>query len=119
MEDSPAEAGAWQLGRGGTIAWAVRYHDEGEPMPDLLDCHEVWFSAELLAFPRWGWSVDWSGSCLAMADQVLPKAIAKGHTPTGEVMEGVIVKHKDPQRVWVLTKEWSFRSNGYKGVWPD
>lgn len=87
----------------------------GEKITNLVDRHELWFSAEFIWFPLSDFTVDWSG-CICVTCREYEKS--EDHQYDGG-WEGIIIRCTNPQRVWVLTGEYNMQGNGYLGRWPD
>lgn len=94
-----------------------------EKITNLIDRHELWFSHEFLCHPLAGFTVDWD----ATSDKAIEYALSDEYVEPEYNHEdinplcyaGMIVRHLDPQRVWVLTGDYNTRTNGYLGRWPD
>ena len=100
-----------------TIAYGSK--DLGTSMPGPLhDSPHVYFHTEFLCDPMPFWTVDYTdATCHACRYQGNPEEHAHHYTPQG--MAGVLVKLKEPQRVWRLTGEYDPRGHGYEARWPD
>jgi hypothetical protein len=107
----------YAVGVGSSVWWMGWKPNSGEPT-ELIDHHELWFSHEFIHRPLSGFIVDTSGAeCVVCREYLLPHRTGTHGDDNG--WRGIIIKHLNPQRVWVLTGKYNARTNGYLGRWPD